>query len=142
MVAQVGYSVAGRSRGRVASCAVCTWHVKTRSAGFLVEPQNQGGGGFPSLSLKTGSSGLVIWASKSPRRFLGLGIKTKWASVLSVAPQNRQREVGAGHASRSSSLLGVKASLARVSQSGLKTGGGATTGGARGTIAEVALEAS
>jgi hypothetical protein len=27
---------------------------------FLVEPQNQVGGGFPSLSLKTGSSGLVI----------------------------------------------------------------------------------
>jgi hypothetical protein len=46
------------------------------------------------------------------------------------------------HASRSSSLLGVEASLARVSQSGLKTGGGAITGGARGTITEVALEAS
>jgi hypothetical protein len=28
--------------------------------GFLVEPQNQGGGGFPDLVLKTGSSGLVI----------------------------------------------------------------------------------
>jgi hypothetical protein len=49
--------------------------------GFLVEPQNQGGGGFPGLGLKTGSSGLVIWASKSPRRFLGLGLKTKWASI-------------------------------------------------------------
>jgi hypothetical protein len=48
---------------------------------FLVEPQNQGGGGFFSLGLKTGTSGLVIWASKSPRRFLGLGLKTKWASV-------------------------------------------------------------
>jgi hypothetical protein len=47
-----------------------------------------------------------------------------------------------GHASRSSSLLGVEASLARVSQSGQKTGGGATTGGAHGTIAEVASEAS
>jgi hypothetical protein len=33
---------------------------------FLVEPQNQGGGGFLSLGLKIGSSGLVIWASKSP----------------------------------------------------------------------------
>jgi hypothetical protein len=43
---------------------------------FLVEPQNQGDGGFPGLSLKTGSSGLVIWASRSPRRFLGLGLKT------------------------------------------------------------------
>jgi hypothetical protein len=29
-------------------------------AGFLVEPQNQGGRGFPGLGLKTGSSGLVI----------------------------------------------------------------------------------
>jgi hypothetical protein len=31
-----------------------------------------------------------------------------------------------GHASRSSVLLHMEASLARVSQSGLKTGGGAT----------------
>jgi hypothetical protein len=42
MIAQVGYSVAGRSRGRVAPCAVCIVHVEMRSAGFLVEPQNQG----------------------------------------------------------------------------------------------------
>jgi hypothetical protein len=27
---------------------------------FLVEPQNQGGGGFSGLGIKTGSSGLVI----------------------------------------------------------------------------------
>jgi hypothetical protein len=119
MVAQVGYSVAGRSKGRVAPCAVCTWHVETwsvgflvelqnqgqrfvsglaskpvvtvsgglaskpavtvfsslaskllatvspslaskQAVGFLVEPQNQGGAGFPGLGLKTGSSGLVI----------------------------------------------------------------------------------
>jgi hypothetical protein len=39
-------------------------------------------------------------------------------------------------------LLHVEASLTSVSQSGLKTGGGATMGGARGTIAEVASEAS
>jgi hypothetical protein len=30
------------------------------AVGFLVEPQNQCGGGFPGLGLKTGSSGLVI----------------------------------------------------------------------------------
>jgi hypothetical protein len=51
---------------------------------------------------------------------------------LSVAPQNRQREVGPGHASRFSGLLYVDA----------KTSGGATTSGARGTITEVASEAS
>jgi hypothetical protein len=45
------------------------------TVGFLVESQNQGGGGFPGLGFKTGSSGLLIWASKSPRRFLGLGLK-------------------------------------------------------------------
>jgi hypothetical protein len=61
---------------------------------------------------------------------------------LSVVPQNRRREVGAGDASRSSGLLGVEASLARVFQSGLKTDGGTTTGGARGTITEVTSEAS
>jgi hypothetical protein len=47
----------------------------------LVEPQNQGGGGFLDLGLKTGSSGLVIWASKSLRRFLDLCLKTKQTSV-------------------------------------------------------------
>jgi hypothetical protein len=47
-----------------------------------------------------------------------------------------------GHTLRSSKLLGVEVSLAMVSQSGLKTGGDATMGGARGTIAEIASEAS
>jgi hypothetical protein len=47
------------------------------AVGFLVEPQNQGGGGFPGLGLKTGSSDLVILASKSLRQFLGLSLKTK-----------------------------------------------------------------
>jgi hypothetical protein len=58
---------------------------------------------------------------------------------LSDAPQNRRREVGAGHASRSSGLLRVETCRVRVSQSGLKTGGDATTGGARGTMTHVAL---
>jgi hypothetical protein len=42
MVVQVGYSVAERSGGRVTSCSVCTVHMETRNAYFLVEPQNQG----------------------------------------------------------------------------------------------------
>jgi hypothetical protein len=50
MVAQVGYSVARRSSGRVVPCVVCTWHVETRSASFL-------------LSLKTKVDGLsVVWS--------------------------------------------------------------------------------
>jgi hypothetical protein len=47
-----------------------------------------------------------------------------------------------GHASRSNSLLHMETSLARVFQSGLKTDGGATAGGARDTITEVASEVS
>jgi hypothetical protein len=31
-----------------------------QAVGFLIEPQNEGGGGFPDLGLKTGISGLVI----------------------------------------------------------------------------------
>jgi hypothetical protein len=52
--------------------------------GFLVEPQNQGGGGFPSLGHKTGSYGLVIWVSKSPRRFVGSSFKTKQATIYQL----------------------------------------------------------
>jgi hypothetical protein len=93
--------------------------------------------GLQNRQLWFGDLGLKITVTVSwfgPPNHVGFG--------LSVVPQNRQREVGVGHASRSSSLLGVEASLAMVSQSSLKTGGGATMGGARGTIAEVAQEAS
>jgi hypothetical protein len=51
------------------------------AGGLLFEPQNQGGGWFPGLDLKTGSSDLVIWALKSLRLFLGLCLKTKGTSV-------------------------------------------------------------
>jgi hypothetical protein len=56
--------------------------------GFLVEPQNQCGGGFSGLGLKTDSSDFVIWTSKLPRRFFGLDLKTKQSLVcpLSYAP--------------------------------------------------------
>jgi hypothetical protein len=53
---------------------------------FLVEPQNQGGGGFPGLVLKTGSFGLVIWASKSPQRFSWFGPQNQVSFGLSVVP--------------------------------------------------------
>jgi hypothetical protein len=70
-----------------------------------------------------------------------LGLKTKQSSVC----QLRYKIDGGRSAwdvSRSSVLFRVKASQAMVFQSGLKTDGGAMTGGARGTIAEVALESS
>jgi hypothetical protein len=43
-----------------------------------------------------------------------------------------------GHASRSSDLLHVEASLVMIFQYDLKTRGGVTVGGARDTITEVA----
>jgi hypothetical protein len=42
-----------------------------------------------------------------------------------------------GHTSRSGGLLRLKVSRARIFQSGVKTGGGMTMGGARGIIVEV-----
>jgi hypothetical protein len=84
-----------------------------------------------------GDLGLKITATVS-----WFGSQNQVGFGLSVAPQNRLREVGAGHMSRSSGLLCTEASLARVFQSDLKTNGGAMTSGARGTIAKVASEAS
>jgi hypothetical protein len=57
---------------------------------------------------------------------------------LSVAAQNRRREDDTRHTSRSSGLLHVEASRARVSQFDLKTSGGKMTSGACGIIAEAA----
>jgi hypothetical protein len=61
--AQVEYSVVGRSKGQVMLYPVCTVHKETKSAGFLVWPQNHWVEFF-GLCLKIGSYGLVIWASK------------------------------------------------------------------------------
>jgi hypothetical protein len=61
MVAQVRYSVAGRSRGQVVPCAVCTWHVETRSVGFLVEPENQGRRFVTGLASKPLRRFLAVW---------------------------------------------------------------------------------
>jgi hypothetical protein len=88
--------------------------------GFLVEPQNQGGGGFLSLGLKTGSYGLMICASKSFRRFLDLSLKTKQATVC------RLRHKTDGRA------------MAWDTRRDLAASRGATVSGARGTITEVA----
>jgi hypothetical protein len=102
------------------------------------------------LSLKTKVvEGFPVWASKLQLRFGDLSLKItatiSWFGPqnqsgfgLSIVSQNQQSEVGVGHVSRSSGLLHVEASRAWVSQSGLKTGGDVMTGGARGTIAEVA----
>jgi hypothetical protein len=56
--------------------------LKTGGDGFLVEPQNQGSGGFFGLGIKTSSYDLVIQDSKSPHGFPGLGLKTDSYSLV------------------------------------------------------------
>jgi hypothetical protein len=54
---------AGMVSGGLASKPTATVSLDLASkpmVGFLVEPQNQSGGGFSGLGLKTGSYGLVI----------------------------------------------------------------------------------
>jgi hypothetical protein len=93
----------------------------------------------------------VSWLSLKTKvdKFSSLGLKTDTVTVfwfepqnqaddgLLVAPQNRREEIDAGHTSRSSGLLRLKASQTRVSQSGIKIGGGATMVGARDIITKV-----
>jgi hypothetical protein len=79
------------------------------------------------LGLNTGSYDLVICSSKSPRTVSWLGLQNQAGYDLSVVPQNqREDEDDAEHTSRSSDLFCLEASQARVSQSDLKTVGGAT----------------
>jgi hypothetical protein len=89
--AQVGYSVARQSRGQVTLCVVRTMHKEMRSAGFLVEPQNQGRRvsrfGHQNQQLRFGDLGHKITASVS-----WFGPQNQAGDGLSVAPQNRLEE--------------------------------------------------
>jgi hypothetical protein len=76
MVAQVGYSVVRWSRGRVAPCVICTWHVETRSVGFLVEPQNQGQRFVCGLASKTLRLFSPVWPEIDGDGFSRFGLKT------------------------------------------------------------------
>jgi hypothetical protein len=82
---RTGWVLSGRVIRRSGD-AVCGLHRARgdEEHGFLpVWPQNRWLG-FPGLDLKTGSSGLVIWDTKSPWWFLGLGHKIKQASVYQL----------------------------------------------------------
>jgi hypothetical protein len=89
MVTQVGYSVVGRSRGWVAPCAICTWHVATRSASFLVEPQNQGQRFVSDLASKPLGRFLAVWPQSLLRRFSPVWPQNWWRRFFSVWPQNQ-----------------------------------------------------
>jgi hypothetical protein len=76
--AYVGYSAAARSRGRVTLCVVSQGDEERGSLGLALKPILTVS---PGLGLQTDCYGLVIWTSKSPRWFLGLGFKMKQAMV-------------------------------------------------------------
>jgi hypothetical protein len=85
--AQVGCLVVGRSKGRVTPCAICTVHNETRSAGFLVEPQNQDRQvsrfGPQNLQLRFDDLGLKITTTVS-----WFGPQNQVGDGLSITPQN------------------------------------------------------
>jgi hypothetical protein len=56
------------------------------TAGFLVEPQNQGGGGFPGLSLQTGSYGFGDLGLKITTTVSWFGPQNHAGFSLSVTP--------------------------------------------------------
>jgi hypothetical protein len=93
---------------------------------FWFGPQNQ--------QLWFGDLGLKITVMVS-----WIGAKNKVGYGLSVAPQNWQEDKDeVRHTPRSCGLLWLEAIRDTVSQSGLKTDGGATADDARGIIMEVA----
>jgi hypothetical protein len=72
--------------------ALVSWFVfKTKVDGFSLFDLKTDGYWFSSMGLKTDSYGLVIWASKSPQRFFGLGLKTKWATVCRLHHKTNRR---------------------------------------------------
>jgi hypothetical protein len=98
MVAQVRYSVAGRSRGQVTLCAVCTVHEETRSTSFWLRlktkvdslskvwPQNHWDGllvVWPQIHCHGLS---VVWPQNHWDGFLQFGLKTGGDCFLWVCP--------------------------------------------------------
>jgi hypothetical protein len=83
--------VSRQSRGQVTPCPICTVHKETRSAGFLVEPQNQGRRVFrfwpQNQQLRFGNLSLKITTTVS-----WFGPQNHAGDSLSIAPQNRWEE--------------------------------------------------
>jgi hypothetical protein len=128
------------------------WH-QNHSDGFLRFGLKISGDGFLWFGLKTSGSVFSVWVSKPAATVWWFESQNHcddflvWSSKPSrlrfiVCAIKRTGEDNAGHTSRSGGLLHLKASRARVFQSGLKTGRGATAGGARDTITDVASGSS
>jgi hypothetical protein len=53
--------------------------------------------GFPDLGPKTDGCGLVIWASRSMRQFLGLGLTAKQATICRLRHKTDGRMIHGAH---------------------------------------------
>jgi hypothetical protein len=72
----------------VAPCAIYTINMETRSAGFLVEPQNQGRWFVSGLALKPLRRFSLVWPQTGGDGFLRVGLKTGGDGFL-VEPENQ-----------------------------------------------------
>jgi hypothetical protein len=75
--------------GRVAPCVVCTWHMETRSASFLVEPQNQGRRFMSGLTSKPLGRFSLVLPQNQWRRFFSVWPQNRWRWFSLVWPQNQ-----------------------------------------------------
>jgi hypothetical protein len=116
---------------------VSWFSLKTKVNGFSWFGLKTGGYGSCGLASKSvaqvsrfGPQNQQLWFGDSAHKinvmFSSFRSQNQVGNGLSVAPQNRQEdEDGAGHASRSSGWLHLEVSQTRLSQSSLKTSGGA-----------------
>jgi hypothetical protein len=73
----------------VTLCTVCTVNVETRSASFLVEPQNQGRQFVSGLTSKPRGRFVSGLTSKPLGRFSPVCPQNRWQRFLPVWPQNQ-----------------------------------------------------
>jgi hypothetical protein len=70
-------------------CVICTWHMETRSASFLVEPQNQGRRFVSGLASKPLGQFSLGWPQNQWRWFSPVLPQNWWCWFLPVWPQIR-----------------------------------------------------
>jgi hypothetical protein len=86
MGAQIEYSVAEQSGGRVMLCAVYTVQMETRSAGFLVEPQNQDRWFVNGLASKPLGRFLLVWLQDRWHRCISALASKLWFVGCATKP--------------------------------------------------------
>jgi hypothetical protein len=102
--------MAGRLGGQVTLCVICTVHNETMSAGFF------GLASKPRVTVfQFGLQNRQLWFGGLSLKIIAMvswfGPQNQVGDGLSVTLQNRWEEDGAGHTSRSSSLLHLESQV-------------------------------